>query len=420
MRDVAVIGVGMTKFGRHLDKGIKDLVRETVENTVDDAGIENKDIEAAFVGSAAAGLMTGQEMIKAQVTLTAMGIEEIPMYNVENACASSSTAFHLARATVGAGLYDCALVVGFEKLYDKNKMKSFMALGSAVDVELLQAILENPKNIEKMMPEGIEDILPKAGKDIFSEGSGQNRSIFMDMYAYYTRIIMEKYGLTQEHFAKIAVKSHKNGANNPHAQYQKVVTLEEVLNSGDVSFPLTKMMCSPIGDGAAGAIVCSKKKAAQFTTKPIWVAASVLGSGKLSSRNIEDNVTTRLGPKVFEEAGVGPEDIDVVEVHDATSPSEITHLIDLKICPGEEAAKWIDEGYLEIDGKKPSNPSGGLATKGHPIGATGCGQIHEIVNQLRGTAGKRQVKDPKIGMTHNGGGILGLDAAAMALHILKR
>ncbi len=412
MREVAVVGVGMTRFGRYPDKGIKDLVREATENALEDAGIMKENLEAAFVGSAAAGLMTGQEMIRAQVTLSPMGIDAIPMYNVENACASSSTAFHQAWTAVGAGLYDCALVVGFEKLYSEDKMKSFMALGAAVDVEMLEAIINDPASVSKFLPIPVEDL--------FGEGSGKNRSIFMDMYAHYTRAMMEKYGLTQEHFAQLAVKSHKNGANNPHAQYQKAVTLEEVLNSGDVTYPLTRMMCSPIGDGAAAAVICSKKMAARFTTKPVWIEASVVGSGKPRSTDPKDNITRRIGPKAFDAAGIGPEDIDVIEVHDATSPSEIITLIDLDICPGEDAAKWIEEGIMEIDGKKPSNPSGGLGTKGHPIGATGCAQIYEIVNQLRGTVADRQVAAPKIGMTHNGGGILGLDAAAMALHIFKR
>jgi len=412
MRDVAVIGVGMTRFGKYFEKGIKDLVAEAAEKAIADGGIAKKDIEAAYVGSAAAGIMTGHEQIKAQVTLNAMGIEEIPMYNIENACSSSSSAFNLACTAVGAGIYDCVLVVGFEKLYDPDKMKSFMALGSAVDIDMLKMIMEDPSQMEKRLPAGADEV--------FSQGSGKSRSIFMDMYAYYTRKKMESFGLTQEHLAMIAVKSHKNGALNPHAQYQKEVSLEEVLASGEVAYPLTKMMCSPVGDGASAAILCSKKKAAEFTTQPVWVAASLVGSGKPSTTDLDDNITSRLAPKLYEKAGIGPQDIDVIEVHDATSPSEIIFLTDLKICPGEDAARWIESGYLDIDGKIPTNTSGGLASKGHPIGATGCGQIHEIVNQLRGTAGKRQVKEPKIGMTHNGGGILGVDAAAMALHIFKR
>ena len=407
MRDVAIIGVGMTRFGKMPDKSIKDLVREAVTDALSDCRLEIPDIEAAYVGSAAAGLMTGQEQIRAQVTLSAMGIEGIPMYNIENACASSSTAFSTAWTAVGAGLYDCALVVGFEKLYDADKKKSFAALGSAVDVELVKKFLEDFAKSQK------------SKEKILSEGAGEKKSIFMDMYAYYTRMYMERYNLTQEHFAKIAVKSHKNGAKNPHAQYQEEVTLEDVLKSGDVAFPLTRMMCSPVGDGAAAAILCSREKAEKLARHaPVWVAASVVGSGKPSA-GLSDTLTKRLAPRAFAAAGISPADIDVIEVHDATSPSEIITLIELGLVPGDAAGHYIDSGLLEIEGLLPTNTSGGLASKGHPIGATGAGQIHEIVNQLRGTAGPRQVANPKIGMTHNGGGILGVDAAAMTLHIFK-
>ena len=406
MRDVAIIGVGMTRFGKFLDKSIKDLVRESVEDALQDAGIAKKDLEGAYVGNAVAGLMTGQEQIRGQVTLTAMGIEEIPIINVESACASSAAGFHLGWLSVASGLYDCVLVVGFEKLYDADKMKSFKAIGSASDVEMFQSSLEELSR-------------EYSGVEIFQEGSGKNRSVFMDMYAFVIKPYMEKYGLTQEHFAKLSVKNHKNGACNPHAQYQKEVTIEEVLRSGDVVYPLTRMMCAPVGDGAAAAVLCSKAFASRFSTKPVWVEGSIIASG---TRDIhkKTSVTDRLSKKLYERTGIGPEDVDVVEVHDATSPSEIMSLIQLGICKGEEAAEWIDEGYLEVDGKVPCNTSGGLVTKGHPIGATGCGQIYEIVKQLKGEAGARQVKNPKIGMTHNGGGIIGIDASAMALHLFKR
>lgn len=406
MRDVAIIGVGMTRFGKYPDKGIKDLVREAATAALEDAGVEKQDLDAAYVGSAVPGLMTGQEMIKAQVTLSAMGIDSIPMYNIENACASSSTALHLAWMSVGAGVHDCALVVGFEKLYDADKRKSFQALGTAVDVDLFRSFLSD---LEKQR---------EGAGPIIKEGSGEKRSVFMDMYAHFTRTYMERYGLTQEHFAKIAVKSHKNGAMNPHAQYQHAVTLEEVLASGDVSWPLTRMMCSPIGDGAAAAIVCPADKAGRFRGKPVSIAASVVGSGSLSMTS-DESVTKRIAPRAFAAAGIRPQDIDVLEVHDATSPSEIITLIELGICPGNEAARWIDDGVLEVTGTMPTNTSGGLASKGHPVGATGLGQVHEIVTQLRGQAGPRQVPGAHVGMTHNGGGILGVDAAAMALHIFK-
>ena len=225
MRDVAIIGVGMTRFGKHLERGMKDLVREAVEKVTADAGVSYPEIEAAYMGSGVPGLMTGQEMIKAQVTLAPLGIEGIPMYNIENACASSSTALHLGWNAVGSGLYDLVMIVGFEKLYDQDKKKSFAALGTAVDIDMFKAYLENFQASRG------------SSEEILKEGSGEKRSVFMDMYAYYTRIVMEQYGLTQNHFAKIAVKSHQNGALNPNAQYQEAVTMEQVLKSGDVSFP---------------------------------------------------------------------------------------------------------------------------------------------------------------------------------------
>lgn len=407
MRDVAIVGAGMLRFGRYPEKGIKDLVKEAVTSALEDAGIDKKIIEAAYVGSAVPGLMTGQEQIKAQVTLSAMGIDTIPMYNIENACASSSSALNLAWTAVSAGLYDCALVVGFEKLYDADKLKSFLALGTALDIEMAMKMLE--------------DFQKEQGEDesILTADSGKSKSIFMDMYAYYTRKYMDTYGLTQNHFAMLSVKGHKNGALNPYAMYQKEVSIDDVLNSGDVAFPLTRMMCSPVCDGAAAVIICSKKYVAKMSQPPIWIASSVVGSGRISN-DIGDTLTRRLAPKAFEAAHIGPEEIDVVEVHDATTPSEIISLIELGLVSGENAPGWIENGELDLTGRIASNPSGGLTSKGHPIGATGLGQIHEIVHQLRGTAGKRQANNPKVGMAHNGGGILGVDAAAMALHILKR
>ncbi len=406
MRDVAVIGVGMTRFGKFPDRSIKDLVREAVENALKDSGTRKSHIEAAYSGNCLAGLMTGQEAIRGQVTLSPLGIEAIPIFNVENACASSSTAFHLGWTGVASGQYECVLVVGFEKLYHPDKVKSFRALSSGIDVETGSTFLRDFAARKRLGPE------------IFKAGSGVSRSIFMDMYSFYVRPYMEKYGLTQEHFAKIAVKNHRNGARNPHAQYRNEVTLEEVLSSGEIAYPLTRMMCAPVGDGAAACILCSRAMAARYTTTPVWVAASKVASGSLQAE--EEAVATLLAPKTYEAAGAGPEDIDVIEVHDAAAPGEIMALIQLGICPGEDACRWIDGGRLEIAGDMPTNPSGGLETKGHPVGATGTAQIFEIVTQLRGRAGERQVKDPRIGMTHNGGGILGVDAAAMTLHIFKR
>jgi acetyl-CoA acetyltransferase len=407
MHDVAVTGVGMTRFGKMPERSIKDLVREAVQDALRDAGIGKCALQAAYMANAAAGIVTGQEMIRGQVALSAMGITGLPVYNIENACASSSTAFNLAWCAVAAGVHDCVLVAGCEKLYHPDKQVSFRALGTGVDLE---NYIHYFKEAEKAIG---------SGDKLLVAGGGENRSVFMDMYAFLAKHYMRLYGLEQRHFAKLAVKSHHNGALNPHAQYRKTVTIEEVLESGDVAYPLTRQMCAPIGDGAAAVILCNKALAAKSARKPIWVIGSVVGSGNVNF-DLADSLTRRLAPKVYDMAGVGPEEIDVIEVHDATSPSEIMALIDLGICPGDRAPEWIDKGYLDLNGRVPCNPSGGLTTKGHPVGATGCSQIHEIVSQLRGEAGSRQVGNPRIGLTQNGGGIIGIDAAAMTLHIFKR
>lgn len=407
MKDAAVIGVGMTRFGKLPEMGLGDLVREAVNHALQDAAIDKEDLDAAYMGNAAAGIITGQEMIRGQVALSRMGIGGIPVYNIENACASSSSAFNLARTAVCAGVHECVLVVGYEKLYHPDKKVSFQALGTGVDIENYISYFK-----------AAERESAGAGT-ILQAGGGEKRSVFMDMYAFISKHYMRKYGLQQMHFAQLAVKSHRNGALNPHAQYQTPVTIEEVLHSGEVSYPLTRHMCAPIGDGAAAVILCSKAKALKGGRRPVWVAGSVVGSGSISY-DLNDSLAARLAPKVYEASGIGPANVDVIEVHDATSPSEIIALIDLGICPGDQAPEWIAQGRLELDGRIACNPSGGLTTKGHPVGATGCSQIYEIVTQLRGEAGKRQVDGARVGMTQNGGGIIGIDAAAMTLHVFKR
>ena len=406
MRDVAVIGVGMTRFGKFLDRSLKDLSREAVEDTLRHAGIERKEIEAAYVSSSMAGLMTGQESIRGQVWLRPLGIEGIPIFNVENACASASSAFHLGWLSVAAGLYECVLALGAEKLYDRDKVKSFMALGTAVDIE------EVGKIIELIEAEGLGGVS--------TEGSGENRSIFMDFYAALARYYMREYGATPEHFGKLSVKNHYNGSLNPHAQYRERVTLQEVMDSPMISYPLTRLMCAPISDGAAAAIICSEEYARGRTDKPVYVAATVNQSGISDVPLGGDGIVRRMVPLAYEQAGIGPGDLDVVEVHDATSVSEYGFMEDLGVCAPGEAKDWIDRGWTEIGGKVAFNTSGGLVTKGHPVGATGLGMIAEIVWQLRGEAGERQVADPKVGLTLNGGGVLGTEPAAMSIHIFKR
>jgi acetyl-CoA acyltransferase len=247
--------------------------------------------------------------------------------------------------------------------------------------------------------------------------------IFVAQYAMELKKWMEKSGATKEHFAKVTVKNTYNGSLNPKAQFQKAMTMEQVLNSRVIAEPLTQFMCSTMADGAAAAILCSKDMASKFTSKPlIDIAACELVSGTFPfSEESHEKIATRAAKKAYEKAGVGPEDIDVVEVHDAMAPAEMRIYEELNLCKPGEAVKLIDEGITALTGRMPVNPSGGLAAKGHPISATGLAQINEIVLQLRGEAGARQItNDPKIGMTENAGGWVMNDNAACAVTILKR
>ena len=409
MRDVAIIGAGMTNFGKFLDRNMKDLCREAVQGALDSAGLDKSKLQAAVVGNATAGLITGQEMIRGQVALRDMGIGGIPIINTENACASSSTAFHVAWTYVASGMYDIALAVGMEKLYHEDKTRSFKAIGSAVDIEWVQQMQEAAAAAKEAKAKDQDN--PGV-----AEGAGEKRSMFMDFYAAFARAHMQRYGTTKEQFARIAVKNHYHGSLNPHAQYREVYTLEDILAAPPVAEPLTRLMCSPIGDGAAAAVLVSPEIARQMTSKPVWVKASVLNSG-FDRKPGEDDVTTVTAKQAYEKAGVGPEDLNVLEVHDASAPAELVLYEELGLCAEGEGGALIDSKATYFDGPKAVNPSGGLISKGHPIGATGVAQIYEIFTQLRGEAGDRQVKNAKLGLTENGGGMVKGDPAAVSVHI---
>ena len=402
MREVAIIGAGMTRFAKHLDRSMKDLTREAVESALNSCGVEKQKLDAAAVGNAMAGLITGQECIRGQVVLRDMGIGGIPVINTENACASAATAFHLAWLYVGSGMYDTVLAVGMEKLFHADKSRSFEALGSAIDVELMQQTITQMD--ETTQGEGA--------------GAGKSRSMFMDFYAEFARDHMQKYGTTKEHYAKIAAKNHTNGSLNPHAQYQTPRTADDILASPMIADPLTRMMCSPIGDGAAAVVLSSADSAKQYTHKPVYVKASVVSSGQ-DHQPGEPGITERAARKAYEVAGIGPQDVDVAEVHDASAPAELIIYEELGLCQQGEGGRLIDEGATSLGGRIPVNPSGGLLAKGHPVGATGVAQLAEIFWQLRGEADKRQVAGAKVGLTENGGGMLRGEAAAVAIHILS-
>jgi acetyl-CoA acetyltransferase len=409
MRLNAVIaGVGMTAFGKHMDRGLKSLGAEAVQAALTDAGVEAKALEAAYVGNAAAGLVTGQESIRGQVILRSIGLGRLPVVNVENACASGSTAFNQACAMVSAGLYDIVLALGVEKLYHEDKKVSFGAFTGAVDVETMADIM-------KQLQEGAK----ASGAKSASSGAGEKRSMFMDLYAQVARAHMAKYGTTVEQYAAVSAKNSFHGSLNPRAQFREALTVEEVLAQPMIGEPLTRSMCSPIGDGAAAAVVVSERKARELgVSRPVRVVSSVLRSGWDHAYD-EPGTGEVCSGEAYEEAGIGPADFDVIELHDASAPSEVFAYESLSLCGQGEGGRLVEEGVTRLGGRCPVNTSGGLLRKGHPVGATGIAQIVELTEQLQGRSGDRQVEGAKVALAHNGGGTIGPDAAAMCVTILK-
>ena len=383
MRKVLVIGVGMTKFGKFLDLSIEQLGRDAVWEAIKDAGISPKDIQVAYLGNLTESRETGHISCVAQEILRGVGIRGIPTTRVENACASGSTAIREAWVAVGSGLYDVALAVGAEKLTGRGPAP-LARTGDTL--------------------EGIAGFAPPG------------------MWAMRARRHMEQYGTTVEQLACIAVKNRRNGRLNPRAQYPKEVTIEEVRKSPMICTPLTMLDSCPTTDGGAAAILCSEEFAKRYTTKMIYVAAAALKSGTYeSTRNIAVNeIEKRASQEAYEWAGIGPEDLDLAEVHDCFTIAEIVRTENLGFCKEGEGGRLAEEGVTAIGGKLPVNPSGGLLCKGHPIGATGVAQVAELVWQLRGEAGERQVKEAKVGLAHCSGGFIAQDTGASAVIILKR
>jgi acetyl-CoA acetyltransferase len=404
MRDVFVAGAAMTRFGKYIDTTIRSLAEEATREALGDAGAEPSDIGMAFFANAAAGILTGQEMIRGQVALRHTGLLGIPIVNVENACASSSSAFSLACMAVGSGAVEVALAVGAEKMTHPDKAKSFGAIGTAVDLLQLDELERWLKDSE--------------GEAEHGEDGGGTRSFFMDVYARNTRTYMDDSGATVEDFARVAVKNHHHGSLNPKAQYRDEVTVEDVLASREISWPLTLLMCSPIGDGAAALVVGSDEFVRRHDVTPVRVDATVLASGT-DRRSGEPGAVERVAHRAYERAGIGPDDLDLVELHDAAAPAELMTYEELGLCGPGEGPKLLASGDTALGGRVPVNTSGGLLSKGHPIGATGCGQLVELVDQLRDRGGDRQVDGARVALAENAGGFLGTDFAAMVVTILS-
>ena len=383
MRDVAVIGVGMTKWGELWEKSLRTIFVETALLALDDAGVDR--IDSMYVGSMSSGLFVGQEHI-ASLLADYLGQAPVPSARVETACASGGLALRLGFMEVASGMSDVVLVSGIEKMTDVNGYEATYALGTAADQEY----------------------------------EGYHGITFPGLYALIARAHMEKYGTTREQLALVAVKNHLNGSKNPLAQYPFKITVDSVLNSVMVADPLRILDCSPITDGAAAVILCPIERARKMN-KPV---VKIIGSGHatdsiaLSSRKDITwlEATYQAGKRAYAMANKKPKDIDILEVHDCFTIAEICVIEALGIVEKGKGGEAAEDEITYLEGKIPVNTSGGLKAKGHPVGATGVAQVIEIVKQLRGEAGKRQVKDPRIGMAQNMGG----SGGSTLVHIFER
>lgn len=410
MEPVYIVGVGMTPFGKMLERSVKDLTREAVTAALRDAGCEASQLEAAYFSNACQGHMQGQQLIRGEIALRACGIEGIPVTNVENACASGSTALVGAVQFLRAGMGDIALAVGVDKMFSTDRERMFSVFDSGWDIETVEA------NRAKLLAlgEGVE----------VPEGTMSTRpySAMMDVYAAWARFHMREFGTTRAQIAAVSAKNHQHSTRNPLSQYRNAYTVDEVLAAPPITYPLTLPMCAPVSDGAAAAVVVSERALARFDRRrAVKILAAVLASGtERRPEEVEKHIGRRAALKAYEQAGVGPQDISVAEVHDATAMGEIIQIENLGFCRFGEGGPTSARGETTLGGRIPVNPSGGLESKGHPIGATGLGQMFELVGQLRGEAGARQVAGARLAIAENGGGIYGIEEAACAITILEK
>lgn len=392
MRETVLCGVGMTRFGKHPDRTIKSLVAEAISDAIADANIPAPDIGMVYYSNVASGLLQGQESARGQHAVYGSPLLGVSLINVENACASGSSALNQAWLSVTSGQVDVAVAVGAEKLQIPDKARAFASLTSALD----------------------QDRLEEIEQDVSSRGSG---SIFMDIYARWANWYMQRSDATVEDFAAIAVKNHEHGLANPKAQYGARMTVDEVLSARSVSGPLTVPMCAPMSDGAAAIVVTTPEVAALVGADPVRLLATVVGAGRDGTYG---ELVPATATRAYEMAGVGPEDIDVVECHDAAAPAELIVMEELSLCKPGDAPGLLRAGETRLGGRLPINPSGGLQSKGHPLGATGLGQIIELVDQLRDRAGLRQAEGVRLALAENAGGYIGPDVAVATVTILGR
>lgn len=385
MIGVAIAGVGMHPFGRFPEKTLKDLARVAVLGALGDAGLGVKDVDAVYSANALAGLLQGQEQIRGQSVLREVGIDRVPVVNVENACASGSSAVREGVLAIRAGAARTVLVVGFEKMFVGDRDRSLAALESAADLDLVAGL-------------GLQ---------------------FTAVYALRLRKALDSGRLEPQHLVDVTVKSHANGALNPVAAHRESVTPDQVISSRPIADPLTLLMCSSICDGAAACVLVADDDPRLDGRPRVRVRSSASVSAFVGESET-DTPGALCATTAYDEAGVSPHELDVVECHDAMAPAELLYYEQLGLCQPGEAGDLLEQGVTALGGRTPVNPSGGLCSRGHPVGATGVAQIAELVWQLRGEAGARQAGRPRLALAHNSGGWVDGQPAATNVHVLER
>jgi acetyl-CoA acetyltransferase len=412
MSTIYIAGIAMTVFGRHIERSLDDLAREALDGALKDAGCSRTDLGVAFYAGMTNGPLQGQIAIPGQVVFSKIGIDGIPVYNIENACASGSSAFNLAVQSLKAGTTDVALALGAEKMNIPDKLKAFSIFEAGWDVSRAEA------NYETLVSMG-EGVVPPPGSE-----SDKPYSKFMQIYAALCRYHMKTYGTTQRQIAAVSAKNHCHSVHNPFSQFRKPFSIDEILAAPPITYPLTLPMCAPLSDGAAAAILCTEEGLERIgadKSRCIKVAASVVRS--FSHRRLDQpelNVGRLAANLAYEQAGLGPRDMHVAEVHDASAMGEIIQVENLGFVPPGEGGPAAERGEFTLGGRLPVNTSGGLESKGHPLGATGIGQLYELVTQLRGEAGERQVQGARHAIQENGGGLQGIEEAVVAINILSK
>ncbi len=415
MSSAYIIGAFSTPFGRFAERSFRELTRDAVLGVVADAGMsDGTALESVWFGNVLMDFW-GQHSTRGQFCLIPLeqdGIlaARVPVMNVEGGCATGSMALHGAVKDILSGSAEMSLAIGVEKTYRPDSPAEQLTMFRAG---------ENAFDPRETLRE-YERLAEITGRPL---EFGPDRTMFMDTYAAQARYHMHRFGTTRDQIAAVAAKNHTNGAANPLAQYQFPMSVEQVLADREVSYPLTRSMCAPIGDGAAAAIVCSERALRDLPhearERAVRVAAIALRSG-IYRRPDQHSLSRVAADRAYQLAETGPDGIDVAEVHDATAFGEIYQSEQLRFCDEGAGGSFVAAGATAPDGRIPLNTSGGLLSKGHPIAASGLSMTHEIVTQLRGEAGERQIRDAGQGLIENGGGIMGLEEAACAVTILTR